>query len=191
MAAARRGDPPWFIVSYGDSDTGKSADAAMTSPRAKWMGTATNQTACAVRLTGGLRPPLHVVSTLQQATQHVKSKGRALARSMDVPVLVMDDFSVLVMNTWSRMYRQMSGWDLWMALKGRIIEFREALTESGLNCHLTCHLDVPEKDDKGNQWKGSPQMPSRKLRAVLPHVATLCLLTRKTADFAPGLWAGR
>lgn len=121
-----------------------------------------------------------VVSTLAQ----MHSAG-TLAR---FGAVIIDDLSLLAEGSHKALaesYSKSKTFQMWADLKNELIDLREWLRYTGLHAACNAHLAPPETDMNGVFHKGGPDMPSKKMRASLPHIADLVLVAEARADQKP------
>jgi hypothetical protein len=153
---------PAFVVTYGISKVGKTTDAIYSFPRAFFMSPpgALNSAAGVVGVT---IPKEHVWDPpdVQNATLYIPK----IAATKKFDAIVVDDFSILAQRTLNALQKPLpgtraalSGWDLWGALYGVVLEFRDAGRRCGLHLIVNCLAgDTPVLTREG--WK-----PIRELR---------------------------
>lgn len=180
--------PPPFIVTYGPTKLGKTADALWTAGASGAFVVYHADGVSGARDVIGmtLRPDqIRIAYRLETAIQHVqvlvaenaaylKQHGQKLYR-----FIVVDDLSMLVENELIAMkqmsrYKRGEGYDftLWTDLMDKLIGFGNVARFGDLIVLANAHVRDPSTNAKGEFFRGGPYLPSAKMVRKLPHIAT-------------------
>lgn len=180
---------PVFVQAFADSGFGKSVETLYTAAgHGFFMGPA-----------GSFKPALDVVgfelhpqhqaciTTLEQAIQGVYYVAQN-AKALGVDIIVVDDCAELMKGSAAILkaaYGPRGAFDYWDHIARLLAAFRDTLRNCGLNAYTTWHHRRGEIDkETGTYWKGGPDVPSRKLVKLVPHLGDTVLRGDVASSFA-------
>jgi hypothetical protein len=186
---------PAVAIAFAPSGAGKTSDNIYSFPGGFF-----------VAQKGALKPSAGVVGIA------AKNLWRAEARTLDdaiglaqqiaslplaqrPPAIIIDDLSLLADNTLQAM--EESGayssnvFRMWGDLKSKVqVLAGVARWDAGIHVILNAHEQPAFTDDDGRYWRGGPRLPSKKLSAVIPHIADTVLHGRLETMRAGVPWQG-
>lgn len=178
---------PSFVITYGPSGLGKSADSI-------WAGAGAG--VFIVAHPDGVKPAVNVVGAPLAASQirtafslsgayahlqAVVAENTAAAETGGLVwrIIVIDDLSMLVENELSTMkasgqYNARGGFsfELWTSLMAQLVDFGNLARFAGVHVLANAHERDPAIDAKGVYHRGGPALPSMKMIKRLPHIAS-------------------
>lgn len=163
---------PAVCLVYGAFGLGKSSDLIYSFPKALF-----------IAQSGALKPAVNVVGwspaqidvlTIPEATKVLEAE----AKSGVYDTVVVDDFSLMADRTISVLEEKLKGFDLWRALRDKVLHFRDVARNCGMHVILSAHESIPKTKD-GIFTRGGVKLPG-KLPDELP--ATCDLVVRMVPD---------
>ena len=124
------------ILTYGPSGVGKTTDQGYSFPRALFA--AAPGALHSVQSVCGYMPATTQVDTIEGATKLIKE----VAGKFDW--LVIDDFSFMAEQTFSRLERKYSGFKVWGALRDVALEFRDTARYAKVSVVMNCFSEDTE-----------------------------------------------
>jgi len=172
---------PAVVVAYGPSGVGKTTDLLYSLPSAFF-----------IAQKGALKPFRAVVGLTSVWQAEARTLDDAIALTEQIARLpaekrpyavVGDDLSLLADNTLAAMEEsgkyKGNGFKMWGDLRKKVQRFANiARWDAGIHTVLNSHEQAPFTDDAGTFWRGGPRLPSKKLSAIIPHVADTVLKGR-------------
>jgi len=160
---------PAFVIIMGALGLGKSADALMSFPRARFIA-APGALKAAVGVAGFEPADVRDVETIPEMIKIVRE-----TRPGQADAIVVDDLSLYV----ARQVRALQlsgigGYDLWGAIFRHILDLREAARRCGMHCIFTMH-ELPPRMEDGAKVAGSVALPGKKLPYDVPAAADMVL----------------
>lgn len=184
----------WFLIVYGESDTGKTVDVGKLAGRnAVFLNPTNNQLAS---LTRTAVPPSTInevlIDTFANAEKWVKANQHSLKAKGTV--VVLDDATTTAMTSWAVLAPSVrDGRQLWPQLKRQVVSFLSSLVAVNACCAAVFHESPPHRAEDGSFTQGGPAMAARTMQTFLPAASTLCLRAKKTllSDPTWDLWPGK
>ncbi len=138
------------ILTYGPSGVGKTTDQGYSFPRALFA--AAPGALHSVQSVCGYMPATTQVDTIEGATKLIKE----VAGKFDW--LVIDDFSFMAEQTFSRLERKYTGFKVWGALRDVALEFRDTARYAKVSVVMNAWEQGPKTKHNGQQVRGGPQL---------------------------------
>lgn len=141
------------VLTYGPSGVGKTTDQGYSFPRALFA--AAPGALHSVESVCGYLPATAQVDTIEAATKLIKE----VAGKFDW--LVIDDFSFMAEQTFSKLEKKKSGFKLWGALRDAALDFRDTARYSKVSVILNCWEQPPKTAHNGAKVRGGPMLSGR------------------------------
>lgn len=147
------GGVPAFVAWYDDPKCGKTCAGLFAAPCG--IHVASKDAIKPAYSVVGYVPAQVEVATIAEVTAVVKAEGKA--RQYDA--VHVDDFGLVVEREITKISKGNLFGAFWGPLMNRIIEFRDACRDSGLNILVNLHYQPPFTDKQGRHRKGGPKLP--------------------------------
>lgn len=154
------------ICTYGPSGVGKTTDMGYSFPRALFA--AAPGALNSVKSLCGYQPATTQIETIEDATRLIKEVKDQFNW------LVIDDFSFMAEQTFSKLERKYSGFKVWGALRDAALAFRDTARYSNINVALNCWEQGPKMKPDGTKVRGGPLLSGR-LPEQIPAMCDLVL----------------
>jgi len=177
-----------LTIAAGPSGIGKTTDLILTWPRALFF-CSPGAVKPARQFLGRNLEPWQIVHvrTINDVLLHLQTLTTD-GTLQQASAVVVDDLSILAESSYldlKAQYNASRTFAMWDDLKRQLQSLREWLRHLNLHASCNAHLAVPETDSNGVFHKGGPSMPSKKMRAQVPHIADLVLVAEAKADRKP------
>jgi hypothetical protein len=160
---------PVFVILFGAIKLGKSLDAVMSFPRARFIA-APGALKAAPGVAGFEPTDVRDVAGLPEMIKIVNETKPGMADA-----LVVDDFTLYVKRQVASLERGgVNGYDLWGIIYRQVLELRETCRRCGLHVILTMH-ESPPKMDNGIKLPGTVMLPGKQLPYDVPAAADMVL----------------
>ena len=154
------------VLTYGPSGVGKTTDQGFSFPRALFAaapGALTSiQTVC------GYMPATVQVATIEDATKLIKDV------SGKYDWLVIDDFSFMAEQTFSRLEKKLSGFKMWGRLRDIALEFRDTARYANVSVVMNAWEQPSKTAHNGSFIRGGPRL-SGNLPEQIPAMCDIVL----------------
>jgi hypothetical protein len=164
-------------LTYGPSGVGKTTDQGYSFPRALFA--AAPGALNSIQSVCGYMPASIQVDTIEGATKLIKE----VAGKYDV--LVIDDFSFMAEQTFSRLEKKHTGFKVWGALRDVALEFRDTARYAKVSVMMNAWEQPPKTKHNGAKVRGGPQL-SGSLPEQIPAMCDIVL--RATHDLRRQPW---
>jgi hypothetical protein len=154
------------VLTYGPSGVGKTTDQGYSFPRALFA--AAPGALNSIESVCGYMPATTQVDTIEEATKLIKDV------SGKFDWLVIDDFSFMAEQTFSRLEKKLSGFKLWGKLRDVALEFRDTARYAKVSVVMNCWEQPPKTAHNGAKVRGGPMLSGR-LPEQIPAMCDLVL----------------
>jgi hypothetical protein len=165
------------VMTYGPSGVGKTTDQGYSFPRALFA--AAPGALTSIESVCGYLPATVQVATIEDATKLIKEVSGKFSW------LVIDDFSFMAEQTFSRMEKKKSGFKLWGALRDVALQFRDTARYANVSVVMNAWEQAPKTAFNGGKVRGGPMLSGR-LPEQIPAMCDLVL--RASHDLSRQPW---
>ena len=154
------------VLTYGPSGIGKTTEQGYSFPRALFA--AAPGALNSIKSVCGYMPATTRVDTIEAATKLI----RDVSGKFDW--LVIDDFSFMAEQTFSRLEKKKSGFQLWGALRDIALDFRDTARYAKVSVVMNAWEQPPKTNARGIPIRGGPMLSGR-LPEQIPAMCDLVL----------------
>ncbi len=151
---------------YGPSGVGKTTDQGYSFPRALFA--AAPGALNSIESVCGYMPATAQVATIEDATKLIKDV------SGKFDWLVIDDFSFMAEQTFSKLEKRLSGFKMWGRLRDVALEFRDTARYAKVNVVMNCWEQSAKTAHNGSYVRGGPRL-SGNLPEQIPAMCDIVL----------------
>ncbi len=154
------------VLTYGPSGVGKTTDQGFSFPRALFA--AAPGALNSIQHVCGYMPATAQVDTIEAATKLIKDVSGKYAW------LVIDDFSFMAEQTFSKLEERLSGFKMWGRLRDVALEFRDTARYAKVNVVMNCWEQSAKTAHNGSYVRGGPRL-SGNLPEQIPAMCDIVL----------------
>jgi len=138
------------VLTYGPSGVGKTTDQGFSFPRALFA--AAPGALNSIQSVCGYMPATVQATTIEDATKLIKDVAGKYEW------LVIDDFSFMAEQTFSRLEKKFTGFKMWGKLRDIALEFRDTARYAKVSVVMNCWEQPAKTQANGARVRGGPRL---------------------------------